>query len=85
MAEILKTYEPVKRQGPQSKYPYDKWLDKKIRRLKRGEDFQCTRDSIAGLIRDAAKARGLSVHVWMEDEDTVVVQAGPPIPRSMKT
>lgn len=76
MAKILKRYDPPKRRGPKTMYPYDDWLDGKTRRLKAGEDFQCTQESIEGLIRDAAKARYRTVHIWHED-GAVVVQARP--------
>jgi len=80
MAKILKRYEPKKRTGPKAVYPYDTWLDGKIYKLKQGEDFQCTCSSMEGLIRDAAKARFRRVHVYRDDEETIVVQAAGRIP-----
>jgi len=80
MAKVLKKYKPKKRNvGRPRKYPWDRWLDGKTRRLIKGKDFKCELATIDDNARKAATARGLRVHVWREPErNAVVLQAYKP-------
>lgn len=78
MANKLKTYEPPKRKGPETIYPWDKWLDGKTTwRLVKGTDFQCSLPGMVDLIRKTATKKKLKVSIYQEqdhgDEGAVVV------------
>ena len=75
MATILKKYEPNPGYGPDPKYPWDVWLDGKIRRLTQGKDFDCELTSMEDLIRKTAKLREFPVSVFKEPEtNSLVIQ-----------
>ena len=77
MAEILEVFDwPTGRQGRGTKYPYDEWLDGKIRKLVKQKDFPTA--SVATMknnLGGAAKKKNLKLQFAKLDEDTVVVQA----------
>jgi hypothetical protein len=78
MATTLKKYtftkggprKPRKTKG----YPWEKWTDGKIRRLKRGRDFEVSPNSFQRIVWETARRRGLNVQTQIEDDDTVVIQ-----------
>lgn len=83
MAKVLQQYEP-KRRGPKTRYPWDQWLDGKIRRLDqgKGKDFQCSVTSMVDLVRKTARKRGVSVTVHEESAACVIVpEEAPQAPR----
>lgn len=57
-----------------SRYPWDDWLDGRIRVFVRGEDFQCEAMSFVNAARYAARRRGFPVRASMQGE-TVTLQA----------
>lgn len=62
MAIILDTPLP-KRTGGHRKpiYPYDEWLDGKVRIIRRGEDFKATVPSVRSSLSGEATNRGLKL------------------------
>lgn len=80
MAKILKEM-PKKAGGAGRKaiYPYDEWLDGKIRQLEPGIDYTAKPQSLVALIRQTAEARGLKLRsrfvVENKEITGVVVQA----------
>lgn len=78
--ETLNTYEF--RRGSGNKYPYDEWLDGKIHRLKRSEDFagKVKIQSIRSQISKKATEAGKNLLTQIESPDVIVIQAKTPSP-----
>lgn len=77
MARVLKKYQWKSSRGTKGRkpvYPWDRWLDGKIRRLYPQVDFKVPSKSFARIARTAAYSRGLSVSVNVEKGGTVVLQ-----------
>ncbi len=55
--------------GPQSKYPWDKWLDGNLNQISAGEDFELERDQMVGKLRGAARRRFKVVSISKLDQD----------------
>lgn len=60
MAKILKSFEFKDGNG---RYPWDAWLDGRIRLLTRNVDFTVDREVIRVLVHKAAHTRGCTVRV----------------------
>lgn len=77
MPRVLKTYTPRRGNvGRPTAYPWDVWLDGKIRRLEHGVDFKCKPHTLVNLIRRHAEARKLLVSVF-DEGDAVVIKPHP--------
>lgn len=80
MAKILE--EMPKKQGGTGRkaiYPYDEWLDGKIRQLESEVDFKCKPQSVLTSIRTEAENRGLRLRTrYANDKKDVVIQAFTP-------
>jgi len=74
MAKILESFE-FRKWTRNSKYPWNEWLDGKIRRFTRGEDFTCESRRFVSACHEAAKRMRLHVRTRVLDETTVVIQA----------
>jgi hypothetical protein len=56
-----------------TRYPWDLWLDGRIHKLNRGEDFTITNAGFRGCVHKACSARGGSAKTqW--DGDSLVIQ-----------
>lgn len=67
--------------SPNTRYPWDEWLDGQARRASQGTDFQVTPKDFAISVRKAAKAKGLTVRASVNSErGTVDFQAIIPAP-----
>lgn len=77
MAKVLKEHEFPRpnRKARHQEYPWDKWLDGKIRKLTRGEDFFATVTSFRTVTYRAAAVRGVRVVTDRIDDNTIVIQA----------
>ena len=58
MAHVHKPRQPYGR-----KYPWDRWFTKQWFRVTRGKDYEGRTDSFIQQVRNAAKARNLSVRI----------------------
>lgn len=77
MSETLTEYKFLGAGGHGAVHPWDEWLDGKIRRLRRGQDFTCGTNTMQTHFARAARKRGLLAKTQREDENTIVVQAVP--------
>ncbi len=75
MAEKLQEpYERTSTPGPDSPYPWDDWLKPGTEwRLTKGEDFDCTTQSITDLARRHAAKQDRTVSVYQEEGGKVVL------------
>ena len=72
MGEILDEFSFVG--GPRGKYPWDEWLDGRIHRLQRGEDFEPSAQTFRGPCHFAAKQRGGQVRTKCDGTESIVIQ-----------
>jgi len=56
------------------KYPWDEWTDGQVRRLRKGQDFQCDTRSMQAYIYLIATRRGMKGRTVIEDDDTIIIQ-----------
>ncbi len=82
--KTLDNYTPESKSGPKPIYPWKEWLDlppkgkrviPKVGRWKRmtaGTHFECSRDSMADMLRRNARRLGYKITVHKEEEDVVV-------------
>ena len=82
--EALKDYTPQSRTGPKPTYPWKDWLDlppkgkrtipKKglWKRLTADVHFDCSRDSMADMLRRNARRMGYAITIHKEDDTTLV-------------
>ena len=83
MAQILQRYDWTftskhNDQARSRNYPWDEWLDGRIRRLSPGTDFDGPAVSVERVIRTSANRRKIRVRVRIEEVegvDTIVLQA----------
>jgi hypothetical protein len=73
MASTLKSFSFTRQSN--AKFDWKKILDGQIWKLVRGEDFQCKPMTVRSLASKAAKLIGKRVHVSVEDDGSVIVQA----------
>lgn len=73
MAEVLSEF-PLRNTA---KYDWDKWLDGRIWRLVRGEDFDLTLDQFRNQVHNRARARNMYVTCQKHGQDALVIQATP--------
>lgn len=69
MAERIDNLSPVARQRI---YPWAEWLDGSAWRIRRGEDFEVTGDSMATMIRLRASREGGSASCRVVDDGSTV-------------
>lgn len=60
MAERISDLIPSRGRRPM--YPWDEWMDGTARRIRRGEDFEVSAESMAQHIRNTMRTRGLDGH-----------------------
>jgi hypothetical protein len=71
--KTLKSFQfPAAASGFKSKYDWEQILDGKIHQLEEGSDFTAKTETMATLIRSAAKRRGKSVKVAKVENGLVV-------------
>lgn len=61
--------------GPQTRYPWRKWLDGKKHILNRFKDFQCTTKTMTVYVYATARRHGRKVHVHELEEGKLQIQA----------
>jgi len=71
MARTLDTFPAL---PSQARHAWDEWLDGRVWRLARGEDFSGKAKTLVQNARGQAKRRGGTVRTRLLDEETVVVQ-----------
>jgi hypothetical protein len=75
---ILKEWPTWATQRSPGRYDWDLYLDGQIHKLVHGEDFDSRSDTICGLARDNARARGIGVRVGIngsKETGDVAIQA----------
>ncbi len=72
------------RGGRGEKYPYDEWLDGKVRRFVQGDDFDGKPSSFITNVREAAKRRGMRIETRQGEDWAEIAQVGPYIGRKSK-
>lgn len=59
---------PGERRGRPSKYPWDKWTNGQIWKVKYGEDFKCVPESFRNMLHGYARRKfGLRVETSLEE------------------
>lgn len=66
MAERIDNLTPFR--GRRAMYPWEQWMDGSAWRIRRGEDFQVSAESMAQHIRNRARDRGMSAHARLTDD-----------------
>ena len=59
--------------GAKRLYDWGKWFGRERLILRPGRDYQCSRASFVQQLRNAAAARGVSIHIARTNGDSVVV------------
>lgn len=70
MAERISNLTPLR--GRRSRYPWTDWMDGSAWRIRRGVDFEVSAESMAQLVRNTARDRGLSAHARLVDDGEAV-------------
>lgn len=70
MAERIDNLTPLR--GRRSIYPWDEWMDGSAWRIRRGEDFEVSAESMAQHIRNRARDGGMSAHARLTDDGEAV-------------
>jgi hypothetical protein len=74
MAKVLDSFPDAAKHSREN-YPWDEWLDGKIRELRAGEDFWIKRQSFRARAMQKAYDRGGTVRMAnMDDGKTIVLQ-----------
>ena len=74
VGESLPSYDSRTRPGPRYLYPWDTWLDGKSNwRITKGKQFRCARRSMIVIVRRMAAKRGVSISLYREGEDSLVI------------
>lgn len=71
MSEIVDEF-PGSARG--DNYPWDEWFDGQIRKLTKGEDYDCLTASFSNAAYNARKRRGVEVRISVRG-DIVYIQA----------
>jgi hypothetical protein len=66
VAERIDNLTPFK--GRKPIYPWHEWMNGTAWRIRRGEDFDVSAESMAQHIRNRARDRGLSAHARLTDD-----------------
>lgn len=69
MAERIDNLSPIARQRI---YPWSEWLDGSAWRIRRGEDFEVTGDSMATMVRIRAQREGGTATCRVVEDGAVV-------------
>lgn len=70
MAERISNLTPLR--GRRSVYPWGEWLDGSAWRIKRGVDFEVSAETMAQLVRNRARDRGMTAHARLVDDGEAV-------------
>ena len=67
--------EPIRKGGAPRSATIDAWLDGRIWELKQGKDFQTTPHVFQGMLRKAAKRRGVRFRYQDQGDGAILIQA----------